>query len=593
MGTANAGGLIAGGLVTAWLAAGCTGPAPEDEEVTCGPGTVQQGNVCVVDDATTGTGPGPSSSSTSGGGSTTNGSGGSGGGGGGGSSTSAGGSGGGGAGGSSSGAGGSGDCNDEATQSCYGGPAGTQGVGVCHEGTQTCAHGEWGPCVGEVTPSAETCDGLDNNCDGQVDDGLGTLDCGVGQCANTAPACAGGQPGTCTPGAPSPEACDGLDNNCDGQVDDGNPGGDQACITGVPGACAAGQTACVAGVLACDQTSGPSPESCNGIDDDCNGGVDDGCSPGMASYETAPGYFDAVLDTERHQVFLSYGGSGIVHVIDLPGGSDTVVTTGWKAEHMHFDPILDQVVISLPSGTHSAYWWDEDQEGYVGAIDAISLADPTPIWIPLDPWQIVSDGTGHVYAAGGSGQWTHAIAVNLQTGWSTLSSGQSVRNLTSIRIHPTLNRIYGADTGLSPSDIERWNIAAGTVLPSYDSPYHGTYPMCGDLRIHPAGNTIYTKCGHIFLASNVQGTDMTWVGNMGITWKDLAFHPSGAAVYVINNNAPTLFEYDATTLMPVATHPLSAPAQRILAGPTYLVVIRNILGGNPQTQVEVIPYADL
>ena len=272
---------------------------------------------------------------------------------------------------SSSGSGGSSNCINETKQSCYGGLAGTQGVGVCHEGTQTCAGGDWGPCVDEVTSSAETCDGLDNNCDGAVDDGLSTLSCGAGQCALTAPACVNGQAQTCTPGAPSPEICDGLDNNCDGAVDDG-------------------------------------------------------CSPAsQASYLTAPGYFDAVLDTERHQVFLSYGGSGVVHVIGLVGGSDKVVKTGWKAEFMHFDSILDQVVISLPSGTHSSYWWDEDQEGYVGAISAISLADPTPIWIPLDPWQIVSDGTGTVYAAGASGQWTSAIAVNLQTGWSALSGGSA------------------------------------------------------------------------------------------------------------------------------------------------------------------------
>ncbi|MGH8008887.1 MAG: MopE-related protein, partial [Candidatus Binatia bacterium] len=59
------------------------------------------------------------------------------------------------------------------TQSCYTGPAGTAGVGECHSGTQTCIGGSFGSCVGEVTPTAETCNGKDDNCDG-VNDIVGT-----------------------------------------------------------------------------------------------------------------------------------------------------------------------------------------------------------------------------------------------------------------------------------------------------------------------------------------------------------------------------------------------------------------------------------
>ena len=274
VGTVKVGVLLTGSLITAGLSAGCAELDSEGNVVTCGAGTVKQGSVCVADDPTGSSGAGTPSSSSSGS---------SGGGGAGGS------SGEGGAGGSSSSSGGSGSCNDGAQQPCYNGSADTQGVGVCHEGTQSCVDGSWGPCVDEVTPSAEACDGLDNNCDGAVDEGLGTLSCGVGQCTNTMPACVSGQPWTCIPGAPSPEVCDGLDNNCDGAVDDGDPGAGETCSTGMAGGCAAGATACVAGAVLCDPTSGPMPESCNGIDDDCNGVIDDddpggglACSTGLS-----------------------------------------------------------------------------------------------------------------------------------------------------------------------------------------------------------------------------------------------------------------------------------------------------------------------
>jgi hypothetical protein len=50
-------------------------------------------------------------------------------------------------------------CIPGSTKPCYSGPMGTQGVGICKAGVQTCAPDglSYGACVGEVLPAAENC----------------------------------------------------------------------------------------------------------------------------------------------------------------------------------------------------------------------------------------------------------------------------------------------------------------------------------------------------------------------------------------------------------------------------------------------------
>lgn len=66
-------------------------------------------------------------------------------------------------------------------------------------------------------------------------------------------------------------------------------GGGVACDTGKLGVCAAGITQCSQGAVSCSEIFPPSPEQCNGLDDDCNGQIDDGavCPTGEICYQGA------------------------------------------------------------------------------------------------------------------------------------------------------------------------------------------------------------------------------------------------------------------------------------------------------------------
>ncbi len=166
-------------------------------------------------------------------------------------------------------------------RSCYTGPSGTAGVGLCARGRQECTAGIWGTCEDEIVPEPESCDRRDNDCDGTSDedfdqDGDGFVTCGPAEDCDD-------QDSTKNPG--QMEVCDGKDNDCDGNVDE-TPGGDpltRPCYDGP--ADTEGKGICTGGVNACEGSSGystqctgqttPQMEICNELDDDCDGEIDE------------------------------------------------------------------------------------------------------------------------------------------------------------------------------------------------------------------------------------------------------------------------------------------------------------------------------
>ncbi|MBM64927.1 MAG: hypothetical protein CMH55_01675 [Myxococcales bacterium] len=99
--------------------------------------------------------------------------------------------------------------------SCYDGPPGTQGVGICRAGTITCEDGIWSRCRGVQNPREyEFCNDRDDNCDGQVDEGVRS------ECGNCDPNCHVADPPTPDGSLPEPdeERDSGVGINDDGHV---------------------------------------------------------------------------------------------------------------------------------------------------------------------------------------------------------------------------------------------------------------------------------------------------------------------------------------------------------------------------------------
>jgi len=115
-------------------------------------------------------------------------------------------------------------CESGETQPCYSGPPDTSENAPCMAGTQSCDGGTWGACMGAVEPDTESCSGVDDDCNGFVDDvaGLGG-ECDTdddGACRVGALTCT--ESGLeCVSPDPTEETCNLVDDDCDGVVDNG------------------------------------------------------------------------------------------------------------------------------------------------------------------------------------------------------------------------------------------------------------------------------------------------------------------------------------------------------------------------------------
>jgi len=250
------------------------------------------------------------------------------------------------------------DCDGTTDEGFDIGASCTSGVGVCARGgNKVCSQdGSTTVCdanPGEPEGADDDCDGKDEDCDGTADEHYVPyqVSCGIGYCYNTAmTSCTAGVEDTsCTQNPPlstDDATCDNVDDNCNEQKDEDYVPTATSCGMGV--CSSSGQDVCEGGQImdTCEPNlDAATDESCNDLDDDCDGSTDEGFSDIYGTVYNdmnADGTQDAnetgisgvqvsvdfsVSDTTdasgEYSICVATGGNRSVNEYDLPGYSST------------------------------------------------------------------------------------------------------------------------------------------------------------------------------------------------------------------------------------------------------------------------------
>ena len=240
-----------------------------------------------------------------------------------------------------------------------------------------------------------------------------------------------------------------------------------------------------------------------------------------------------------------------------------------------------------PDGTKAVVGHD----AHVTYVDLMAETVLTTNDISCDALDIVLTNDGWTYVFPRRSQWENIRCINVSTNnaTETLHTGYDIYAGTKAKLHPSGKYVYGADNGISPSDIEKYDIQDGTAHYLYDSPYHGDYSVGGDLWFDQSGERLFTRAGTVFKTSDTQSMDMIYNGSLpldgsyrSIAWLDQL--DLKREIYLVTKsnwyddddpNPPYVYVYNSDNL-------------------TYKTKLRledySVAGDNSNTVYDAIPY---
>jgi len=227
-------------------------------------------------------------------------------------------------------------------------------------------------------------------------------------------------------------------------------------------------------------------------------------------------YYDAALSENQHllsgnildSVFLS-NKNAVALLSSKPTNKLTLMGTNGS--------VLS--TLDLPA-VPSALEVSQDQKKLAISADAkIFLVDVTAVDNPqiLETYDVpaklgeISMHKNYIYALEKKEGHINLYSVNIADGnYTTIESASHGLNPTMI-VNPVQESLYIMDSGLSPQNIDKFDISSGEAQKLYGSPDDEDQPFCSNMWLFSNGETV-TACGVTLTMDSAESDDMQYHG---------------------------------------------------------------------------------
>lgn len=205
----------------------------------------------------------------------------------------------------------------------------------------------------------------------------------------------------------------------------------------------------------------------------------------------------------------------------------------------------NKLYVALLKSGHQYYGGVE--EGAVAILDPSTLGLKSQFNVDIDPFDMVVTNNGLICISSGSNQWT-SVSIYSEL-LKTKSSSSGIYHRSYVALHPNMSKIYTVTSELSPSDIGALTISQSKFVESYDSPYHGDYPIGSVIKVSPDGKYLFNSAGTVFSSTSAIASDMNYMYSLEQGFTDMTFNITDKKFYIAIGKTINAYDYETFQLI--------------------------------------------